>query len=172
MNQAELPLDPLQWVFRDETMLRELASSRFLWTAFLAFVCAFLSTGTASASCSFTPSNKSCAHVRSRCCDEPTTQTPIRVTAEKRAAPRDLPAPTGNGCPNRPGCFCCPQPPAAPQPKGHREAESTSEPARDGTIAALLGDAAGESLLTRLGPALTGPLRKLPAYLCNSRLLI
>jgi hypothetical protein len=157
--------------FREGTMPIALAKLRFLWIALAAFVGTSLVTETASAACNSMPGNGTCSSTRD-CCKASKPVLPVRATVEPSTVHQRSPLPKENTCPNKPGCVCCPQFPAAPEPKGHRPGENRPEPDRN--VAAIGGHDSGgiaRPSAARVPPLLSPP-QKSPLYLRNSRLLI
>jgi hypothetical protein len=156
---------------REGTMPVALPKPRFLCIALAAIVVPSLLPGSASAGCTSMPDRGAC---QSACLARrpPQGVTPVRATVEPSALHRNIPFPNENTCPNRCGCVCCPQCPAAPQPKGHRIGENRPEPNRKVAAIGAADPASVARPSVGLVPVLRSPPQKSPLYLRNARLLI
>jgi hypothetical protein len=157
--------------FREGTTPIAVAKLRFLWIALAVFVGTLLVTQSASAACNSMPGSGTNSSTRG-CCKASKPVMPVRASAEPSTFEQRLPLPNENTCPNKPGCVCCPQFPAAPEPKGQRPGENRPEPDRN--VAAIGGHDTGSIARPATGPVppLLSPPQKSPLYLRNSRLLI
>ena len=144
---------------------------RHLWIALAAFVGALLTSGGASASCTMTKDAGDCPPVCG-CCKAPASDGPTPEAAGPTTVHQQVPARSGDVCPDAPGCECRSQAPTAPEPKpGQRTTVERSDPGRDADLGWFDFDAAPR-LMTFSAPATASPPQKLPIYLRNSRLLI
>jgi hypothetical protein len=143
---------------------------RFSWIALAAFMGASLVTDDASAAC---PSMPAGGGGRPACCctaSESVTSGPAAPALTTVSRP--VPIRSGGLCPNAARCcYCGPQAPPAPEPKGPRAGENRPDPGRM-TEAGWLDF--GGVLRPFIGPVPpTGsPPQASPLYLLNSRLLI
>ena len=141
---------------------------RFSWIALAAFMGASLSGVNATAACSSIANAGKC---RPACCGKAApsakrVRADVLATVGQRIASLD-----GNTCPNVPCCHCCPQAPAAPEPK-QRRAEKNG-PDRGRTVEAdwLDYEWVCRPIIGAV-PHIIIPPSKSPLYLRNSRLLI